>query len=168
MLIVYTGEGKGKTTAAVGQAVRAMGQELSVAFCQFMKRTGQAGEQKILEELLKENFLAGGKGFLRPGQDRQPHQQAAAATLQWARERLQQGVQLLVLDEALYALGAGLLSRQELESFCEDCAEKSAHLVLTGRGLPEWLLQQADLVTEMHPEKHHFERGVTAQAGIEY
>ncbi len=168
MLLIYTGEGKGKTSAAVGQTIRALGQELRVAFCQFMKRPDQAGEQVILKQLLQEDFLAGGKGFLRPGQDSAPHQKAAAATLAWARERLLRGMDLLVLDEALYALSAGILTREDLEEFCKDCAVKGVHLVLTGRGLPEWLLQLADLVTEMQPEKHHFEKGVSAQAGIEY
>jgi len=168
MLLIYTGEGKGKTSASVGQALRALGQDMRVAFCQFMKRPGQAGEQTILQQLLQENFLAGGKGFMRPGQDKKPHQEAARATLYWARERLEHGAQLLVLDEALYALGAGLLSREDLEPFCRECAAKGAHLVLSGRGLPDWLLAMADLVTEMMPEKHHFEKGVTAQAGIEY
>lgn len=168
MLLIYTGEGKGKTSAAVGQTIRALGQELRVAFCQFMKRPGQAGEQALLKQLLQDNFLAGGKGFLRPGQDIAPHREAAADTLSWARERLLSGMDLLVLDEALYALSAGILSREELEEFCKDCNVKGAHLVLTGRSLPEWLLQLADLVTDMQPEKHHFEKGVSAQAGIEY
>lgn len=168
MLLIYTGEGKGKTSAAVGQAVRGLGQNMRVAFCQFMKRPGQAGEQEVLQRLLKDDFFAGGKGFLRPGQDRQAHAEAARATLAWARKRLEQGATMLVLDEALYALGAGLLLRGELEKLIHDCASQDAHLVLTGRGLPQWLEDTADLVTEMHPVKHPFERGVTAQPGIEY
>lgn len=168
MLLIYTGEGKGKTSAAVGQAIRALGHEMRVAFCQFMKRSDQAGEQALLKKLLKDDFLAGGRGFLRPDQDKKPHMDAAKATLAWARQHLERGVDMLVLDEALYALSAGLLERQELEKFCKDCAIKETHLVLTGRGIPQWLLELADLVTEMQAEKHPFERGITAQQGIEY
>ncbi len=168
MLLIYTGEGKGKTSAAVGQALRALGQSLSVAFCQFMKRPGQAGEQETLAGLLQERFHAGGRGFLRPGQDRKPHEEAAAATLAWAQDQLDQGATMLVLDEALYALGAGLLQRGQLEQLIGACMARNCHLVLTGRGLPDWLRERADLITEMLPVKHPFEKGVPAQRGIEY
>lgn len=72
MILVYTGNGKGKTSACVGQAVRALGQNMTVAFGQFMKRDGQAGEQRMLAQWLGPRFLAGGEGFLRREEDRRP------------------------------------------------------------------------------------------------
>ena len=90
MIIVYTGKGKGKTSACVGQAARALGQGLRVAFGQFMKRDGQAGEQKILRELLAPSrFLAGGEGFFRREEDRPIHRAAARNALAGPAEREQ-------------------------------------------------------------------------------
>ncbi len=171
MLLVYTGEGKGKTTAAVGQAVRALGQGLGVAFCQFMKRPGQAGEQITLQHLLHEGFRAGGKGFLRPGDDPEPHRRAASETLDWCLDRLDNAaprVEMLVMDEALYALSAALLSRQDLERAMDKAQGLGVHMVLTGRGLPPWLEERADLVTEMRAVKHPYGQGIPAARGIEF
>ena len=89
MSLVYTGDGKGKTSACVGQTVRALGQNMTVAFGQFMKRDGQAGEQAMLAKLLDEHFLAGGLGFLRNDADRPAHRQAALRVLEWARAQLE-------------------------------------------------------------------------------
>jgi cob(I)alamin adenosyltransferase len=171
MLLVYTGEGKGKTTAAVGQTLRALGQGLGVAFCQFMKRPGQAGEQTMLQQLLHDGFRAGGKGFLRPGDDPEPHRRTAGETLDWCLDRLVNRaprVEMLVLDEALYALGAALLSRQDLERVMDKARDLGVHLVLTGRGLPPWLEERADLVTEMRAVKHPYAQGIPAARGIEF
>lgn len=168
MLLIYTGEGKGKTTAAVGQTIRALGAGLSVAFGQFMKRDEQAGEQILLKELLGDDFLAGGLGFFRREEQFEAHRQAAREVLAWALERLEDGVEVLVLDEALYALGAGLVERAELELILDAAAEHSITLVLTGRGLPDWLEERAQLITDMHPRKHPYTQGVPAAKGIEF
>ena len=114
MILVYTGDGKGKTSACIGQAVRALGQNLAVAFGQFMKRDGQAGEQAMLAQWLGPRFMAGGPGFLRREEDRPAHREAALRVLQWAQKQLE-NVDLLVLDETLYALKAGVLTREEVE-----------------------------------------------------
>ena len=170
MIIVNTGEGKGKTTAAVGQAMRALGQGLDVAFAQFMKRDNQAGEQAMLRNLLGDAFFAGGKGFFRSEKDRDVHRQAALEVLTWAQQKLDilSKPSLLVLDESLYALGAGLLLREEIESLLDKSQTAQVHVLLTGRGLPDWLLSRADLVTEMVMRKHPHEQGVKAQKGIEF
>ena len=81
VILVYTGNGKGKTSACVGQAVRALGQNMTVAFGQFMKRDGQAGEQRMLAQWLGPRFLAGGEGFLRREEDRPAHRAAALRVL---------------------------------------------------------------------------------------
>lgn len=167
MIIVYTGNGKGKTSACVGQSVRALGQDMQVAFAQFMKQDGQAGEQRMLSRLLGENFLAGGRGFLRKPEQRPAHRKTALTTLHWALERLPQ-VQMLVLDESLYALSAEILLREELETVLDKAREHETHVVLSGRNIPDWLLEIADLVTEMGEVKHPWQQGIGATRGIEF
>ncbi|MDR2488217.1 MAG: cob(I)yrinic acid a,c-diamide adenosyltransferase [Desulfovibrio sp.] len=187
MLLIYTGNGKGKTSASVGQALRAHGQGLAVAFGQFMKRRDQAGEQKILAELLGRRFFADGPGFFRSERERREQRRAAAALLRWAREMLApedcaegrragegrapspgKGVDMLVLDESLYALGHGLVSPEEMQSLVESARGRGAHLVLSGRGLPAWLEAEADMITEMTERRHHFTEGRRAAPGREF
>ena len=167
MILVYTGHGKGKTSACVGQAVRAMGQGMTVAFGQFMKRDGQAGEQAMLARWLGPRFLAGGPGFLRDEAQRPAHREAALRVLEWAREQLAE-VRMLVLDESLYALDAGLLSRAEVEELLAVARQGERHLVLSGRNAPDWLVEAADLVTAMTEIKHPWRAGVKAAPGIEF
>lgn len=167
MILIYTGNGKGKTSASVGQAVRALGQGLRVAFGQFMKRPEQAGEQKILRQLLGEYFYAGGKGFFRSEETREEHRRSALDVLRWAKDVLFV-VDLLVLDESLYALGCGLLQPEEVRELTALARGSGTHLVLSGRGLPDWLLAEADLATEMTGIKHPYATGRKAEPGIEY
>ena len=167
MILVYTGPGKGKTSASVGQAIRAHGQGLRVAFAQFMKRPDQAGEQRVLAQLLGDNFYAGGKGFFRKEETRDMHREAALDVLHWVSARLP-GTDLFVMDECLYAHGNGLLHADELRAVLDAAREHGVHLVLSGRGVPEWLLQEADLVTEMGEVKHPYAAGQAAIKGIEF
>lgn len=167
MILVYTGDGKGKTSACVGQTVRALGQNLVVAFGQFMKRDGQAGEQAMLAKLLGERFFAGGLGFLRTDAERPVHREAALRVLDWAREQIEQA-DMLVLDETLYALSARILEPQELEELMTLARARDCHLVLSGRSAPEWLVDAADLVTSMTEIKHPWRTGVKAAPGIEF
>ena len=166
MILIYTGRGKGKTSASVGQAMRALGQGLSVGFAQFIKRPDQAGEQQILKSLLGANFRAGGLGFMRKPEDFQPQRQAALELLAWAKGLT---VQMLILDEAIYALGLKLLLREEVLGLISTRASDPAlHLVLSGRDAPDWLIEAADLVTEMREIKHPWQKGVCAIKGIEF
>lgn len=168
MILIYTGNGKGKTSACVGQAVRAHGQGLRVAFGQFMKQPGQAGEQKVLAELLGERFfVSGGKGFFRREETRDQHREAALSVLAWA-EGMLGSVDMLVLDESIYALGSKLLLESELKAIIAVAREKNFHLVLAGRNAPQWLVSEADLVTEMGEIKHPYAEGHTAMKGIEF
>lgn len=167
MLLIYTGKGKGKTSACVGQAVRALGQDMAVAFGQFMKKDGQAGEQRMLRELLGERFLAGGAGFYR-GQDFDRHRQKARDVLAWAERLLGGGLDILILDEALYALGHGLLQPDEVRSLVEACRRGDCHVVLSGRGAPDWLVEMADIVSDIGEIKHIYADGGKARPGIEY
>lgn len=166
MLIVYTGDGKGKTSASVGQAVRAAGQGLRVAFVQFMKKDVQAGEQRLLAGLPGVRLHIGGSGFFRQENERSVHRAAAQETLAWALEAVPTS-DMLVLDEVLYALKKNLLTREELENLLE-AADGQTHVVLSGRGLPDWLEERADLITELLEIKHPIHKGVSAVKGIEF
>lgn len=167
MILVYSGRGKGKTSACLGQAVRALGHGMRVAFAQFMKRPGCAGEQEALARLLGADFLAGGLGFLRDESERPAHRAAALATLAWCRDRLETA-DLLVLDEALAALGRGLLEREELEALIRDAGRASRHLALSGRDAPDWLTELADMVTEMREIRHPHRLGLPAVRGVDF
>ncbi len=167
MILVNTGNGKGKTTACVGLVIRAMGQDFTVAFGQFMKRNDKAGEQKILSTLLGDNFHAQGKGFFTRPEQFPEHRTAAQSLIRWATERIPR-VDMLVLDEALYALSAGLLQKEELQELIALARTEETHLVLSGRGCPDWLTQEAELVTEMTEVKHPYKQGIPAQKGIEF
>lgn len=176
MIIVYTGNGKGKTSACVGQAIRARGQGFDVLFAQFMKSGNVAGEQRLLAQLLGDSFFCNGKGFYHGrAEEFAAHRAAVEETLAWVREHLDAPPQstpcpgrMLILDEALYALGHGLLEEAELRGFIELCRQREIHLVLSGRGLPNWLKDEADLVSEVQEVKHPLRAGEKALAGIEF
>ena len=168
MIVIYTGEGKGKTSACMGQAVRALGQDLAVGFVQFMKQPDAGGEQKTLANLLGDRFFtAGGKGFFRTEEQRAEHRAAALASLARARALIED-MDLLVLDESVYALGAGLITREEMDSLVATARRRNMHLVLSGRGVPQWLLDEADLVSEIAAVKHPFTKGLPAVKGIDF
>lgn len=169
LVLVYTGDGKGKTSAALGQVVRALGHNRRVVFCQCMKRPDAAGEQAFLQQQLGDDFYAGGLGFFRKEEDRPKHRQAAESVLAWAMSKLENsGCFLLCMDEALYAHGAGLLTEQELTALLDRAAAIGVHVVLTGRGCPPWLAERAQLISEIQPVKHPYEQGIPALEGIDY
>lgn len=167
MIFVYTGPGKGKTSACLGQTIRALGSGLKVAFAQFMKRDGEAGEQAFLRTCLGDAFLAGGIGFFRNEQERPAHRKAAEHTLAWTRAHLP-GCDVLILDESLYALGCGLITLKEVKALIEEARAHNTHLILSGRGFPDELLDEADMVTEMREIKHPLQRGLGAVKGLDY
>lgn len=168
MILIYTGNGKGKTSACIGQVIRAMGNNMPVAFAQFLKRDGQAGEQAFLRELLGPLFHAKGKGFFFKNQKNvDQHRAAAYEVVGWALEVVEK-VTVLILDESLYALNAGLITAEELKKIINACTEKETHLILSGRDAPDWLIRAADTVTEMVSVKHAFSKGVPAQKGIDF
>lgn len=167
MLVVYTGDGKGKTSACVGQAIRALGQDMQVAFGQFIKRAEQGGEQKMLASLLKDRYLALGPGFFLKEEQREQQRTVALALLDWAKAQMPE-VDMLILDEAVYALGYHFITEEELCALIEAAAASKVHLILSGRNAPEWLIQKADIVSEIHPVKHVYQKGGGATKGIEY
>lgn len=165
---LYTGDGKGKTTAAVGLAARAAGQGLRVAFCQFMK-DGRSGEVAALQKLGVAVFSPCGQNKFYWAMDTAEKAACAAAQrqiLQWAAGR-QAGVDLLVLDEVVCAVELGLLERGALEALLDE-KPQALELVLTGRGADEALMKRADYVTEMRAVAHPFAEGRPAKKGVEF
>ncbi len=168
LIMVYTGSGKGKTSAAVGQTLRAVGAGLKVAFGQFLKRDNQAGEQKVLKSMLENDFLASGIGFCRNKSELPKHRNGALKLIDWAHEKIRNSYHLLVLDEAIYALKMELISRDELQGIIDEASKAGTSIVLTGREAPEWLREKADMISEIVEEKHHFHKNISARKGIEY
>lgn len=164
---VYTGDGKGKTTAALGLALRAAGAGLKVYICQFMK-TGNYSEVRALKRfsdlITIEQF---GTGQFVKGPPAPEDIEAACSGLERARGAMGSGQYgLIILDEANVAVNFGLFSVEELLNFITDKPE-AVEMVITGRGARPEIIDRADLVTEMKRVKHYFDKGITARTGIE-
>jgi cob(I)alamin adenosyltransferase len=165
---VYTGNGKGKTTAAFGLALRAVGRGLKVYVIQFIKGGFDYGELYVVDKLQGLTLKAFGKGKFIIGKPEEVDIVQAQEALKLAREVVSSGkYDLVVLDEVNVALGLGLIGLDEVLKLARG---KPAHveLVLTGRNAPDEILQVADLVTEMREVKHPYSKGVPARTGIEY
>jgi len=169
LLIVNTGDGKGKSTAAFGTLLRAWGRGMRVCVIQFIKaETGQWGEVKAAKKLGIE-WLATGDGFTWTSKDMD--ETAARARHGWeiAKKKIVSGdYDLIVLDEFTYPLAYNWLDTADVLDWLYINRPSNLHLIITGRSAPEALIQRADLVTEMKLVKHPFEQGVLAQAGIEF
>ena len=168
LLIVNTGPGKGKTTAAFGLALRALGHGFGVGVVQFIKGAWDTGERRVLETMPGVRWHTMGEGFTWETQDRA--RDVAAAEAAWAKAVAlmdDPGIRLLVLDELNIALRYDYLP---LGAVVERLGSRrpDLHVVVTGRNAKPELIAIADLVTEMGSAKHHFAAGVKAQAGIEF
>ena len=169
LVMVNTGNGKGKTTAALGMALRAWGQGLKVLVIQFIKGSWKYGELKAAEKLAP-NFVIRpmGEGFVNQGNEKADHQGAANEALQAARTEIISGHwDMIVLDEINYAVKFGLVTVQECLELL-DLKPEPMHLVLTGRDVREEIIDRADLVTEMREIKHPYKKGIKAQKGVEF
>ncbi|SKA28155.1 cob(I)yrinic acid a,c-diamide adenosyltransferase [Consotaella salsifontis] len=169
LLIVHTGKGKGKSTAAFGLVFRALGNGMKVAIVQFVKGKWETGERKALERFSDEvTISAMGDGFTWETQDRQ--RDIAAAKAAWERAKaliMDETHDMVVLDELNIVLRYDYLDIAEvLEALAKKPEMK--HVVITGRNAKDELIEAADLVTEMTMIKHPFRSGVKAQKGIEW
>ncbi len=170
LIIVNTGNGKGKTTAALGMVMRSLGHGYKVAIIQFIKGAWEPAEKAVLgqwpDQLV---FHAMGEGFTWETQDRDRDIEMAGKAWETALSSIRNpDYQLVLLDEVNIALKLGYLSVETVLAGLEEKPEDS-HVILTGRGAPPALIERADLVTEMTLVKHPFrEQGVKAQAGIEF
>ncbi len=168
LLLVHTGPGKGKTTAALGLVLRMAGRGKRCAVVQFIKGAWDTGERRLLERTALVEWHSMGEGFTWETQDRA--RDVAACRAAWAQAVALMhapGVALLVLDELNIALRYGYL---EVDEVLAALAARPAmlHVVVTGRNAKPALVKAADLVTEFAAVKHHFAAGVRAQEGIEF
>ena len=170
LVLVFTGQGKGKTTAGLGLVLRTLGHGERVAIVQFIKGGWEPGEARALKAFGDQvSWHALGEGFTWETQDRQRDQQLVEAAWQTALAYLCDGaVKLVLLDELNVALKLGYISAETVIAGLNERPELT-HVAVTGRGAPSALVERADLVTEMTLVHHPFrEQGVKAQAGIEY
>jgi cob(I)alamin adenosyltransferase len=169
LLIVNTGPGKGKSTAAFGLVLRMIGHGRKTAVVQFIKGAWGTGERSVLEKfgaLVEWHTM--GEGFTWETQDKARDVAAAARAWEQARALLARAdISLVVLDELNIALRYGYLDVAEVIAGCA-ARVPGQHVVITGRNAPAALVEAADLVTEMTLIKHHFAAGVKAQQGIEF
>ncbi len=169
LLIVHTGKGKGKTTAAMGLAVRCIGQGMKVGIVQFVKGVWATGERDVLAKFPELcEFTAMGEGFTWDTQDRQRDVAAAARAWERAKEMMADpSFRMVILDELNIVLRYDYLP---LEDVLETLRGKphDLHVVVTGRNARDDLIEAADLVTEMTQVKHPFRSGVKAQVGVEF
>ena len=164
---VYTGDGKGKTTAALGLAIRAMGAGLKVYFAQFIK-TGDYSEintlRRLSDAITVEQF---GHGRFAKGKPADEDIAAARQGLKRIGEIIASGqYSVVILDEANVAVSKGLLAVEDLLEII-DVKPADMELIITGRNAPERLVDRADLVSEVNAVKHYFQKGVKARIGIE-
>lgn len=170
LIIVNTGDGKGKTTAALGMVLRSLGHGYKVAIVQFIKGAWNPGEKAVFERWGDQiSFLAMGEGFTWETQDRDRDIANAETAWTTALTFMQNPeIKLVLLDEINVALKLGYLAVEQVIAGI-DQKPLDSHVVLTGRGAPAELIERADLVTEMKLVKHPFrEQGVKAQPGIEF
>ena len=178
VVVVYTGDSKGKTSASLGLMTRALGNRWRVAFIQFIKYWG-VGEHVFIRDIMpvfKDQlyFYKGGKGFYNAGDisatavTEEQHKQAALETYQEAYAAATSGAyDLVICDEINNAVHDGLLTESQLKELLQK-RDKATSLCLTGRNFPEELLPFVDIATEMHKIKHHFDDKFLANKGIDF
>jgi len=170
LTIIITGDGKGKTTAAIGMTVRAVGRGMKVLFIQFLKNA-EYGEHQILKELSKCKVKIFGRGFCKICGDTLPideHKEAAQKALRFVQEEFKKNrYSMIILDEINCAIHAKLMTMKQVLAILKN-KPKEMHVVLTGRGAPAGLIKKADLVSECRDIRHPFRKGVKAQKGIEF
>ncbi len=170
--MVFTGDGKGKSSAALGITLRAFGHKMFVSFVQFIKSPSVTGEALAADRLAPQiEFNTLGKGFVNNPGNATPldeHKKAAAHALETARQRIFAGSwDVVVLDEINNAVQLGLVDIRDVLDLVRSKPPK-LHVVLTGRDAHPDLIAEADLVTEMRNIKHPYDTGVPAQKGIDY
>ena len=173
MFLIFTGNGKGKTTSALGQALRLVGDGKRVLMVQFIKGPWKSGEDE-LAKLLAPHFkiMKMGKGFVGILGDTLPlekHAQAARDALAYAEKEVNSGVwDALILDEVHNAIALKLITVEEVDAVRKRIFAKLEHLIFTGREAPERFIAEADIVTEMREVKHPYAAGISAKKGVEF
>ena len=172
LTIVYTGKGKGKTTAALGIALRAVGYGKKICMIQFIKGSWHYGEMDSSKRLEPEfEMVAFGKGFVGIIDDKTPkeeHEKIAKEAIKISIEKIQSGkYDIVILDEVNYAINLNLVKIEDVLNLIKS-KPPGIDLVLTGNYAKDEIIELADLVTEMKEIKHPFQRGVKAKKGIDF
>lgn len=169
LVIVHSGKGKGKSTAAFGMVFRAIGNGMRVGIVQFVKGKWETGERKVLEAFPEQvEFATMGEGFTWETQDRQRDIEAARGAWEKARDMIMdEKLDMVLLDELNIVLRYDYLDVNDVIEFLKTKPEMK-HVIITGRNGKDELIEFADLVTEMEMIKHPFRSGVKAQVGIEF
>ncbi|KKU48497.1 hypothetical protein A3H10_02205 [Candidatus Uhrbacteria bacterium RIFCSPLOWO2_12_FULL_46_10] len=186
LFIIYVGRGKGKTTAAMGLAIRAAGMGLNVYIIQFIKGEWPSGERNFIEafNIMRQRYknnkkikigrlkiLASGRGFVKILGDKKPigaHKKAARQALELSQQAmLSHKYDVVILDEAISAIETKLIKINDLLKFVR-LKPDMVHLVMTGHDAPKSLITKADLVSDVKMVKHPYYQGVLAQRGIDY
>ena len=171
LLIVFTGNGKGKTTAALGMALRTIGHGYKVAIIQFIKGGWSTGEEKALKNLSSNiSWHSLGEGFTWETQDRIRDEKLVQEAWERAKEYIKnESYKLIILDEVNIATKLGYLASEEIITFLKSLNNRKNHIVLTGRGASDSIINYADLVTDMKLIRHPFkEQGIKAQKCVEF
>lgn len=171
LIIVHTGPGKGKSSSGFGMIMRCIAHGMPSAVVQFIKGAWDTGERTLLTTHFGDvcQFHAMGEGFTWETQDKSRDIAAAAAGWDKAKSLIRDpAIRMVLLDEINIAFRYGYLDVAEVLAFLEAEKPPMTHVVLTGRGAPEALIEAADLVTEMTQVKHPFRAGIKAQAGVEF
>ena len=166
LIIVFSGNGKGKTTASLGMALRTVGHGHKVAIIQFIKGGWKTGEEKALKNFSSNiSWHSLGEGFTWETQNRIRDEQLVKEAWQLAKEYIKdESYKLIILDEINIATKLGYLTSEEIITFIKSLNKRKNHIVLTGRGASESIINYADLVTEMKLIRHPFkEQGIKAQ-----
>jgi cob(I)alamin adenosyltransferase len=167
LILVNTGNGKGKSTAAFGVALRAVGQGLRVSVIQFIKGKWKTGELNAAERLGLE-LMPMGKGFTWESKNIEEDKALMRHAWSVASEKILSGnYELIILDEINYVLSYGYLAVNEVVQTLER-RPSQVHVILTGRNAPEEIVSIADCVTEMRDVKHPYRNGIAAQKGIDF
>lgn len=171
LVIVHTGTGKGKSSAAFGMVLRCIAHGLPCAVVQFIKGAWDTGERRLLTESYSDlcQFHAMGEGFTWETQDRERDVMMAGKGWDKAKELiLDPNIRMVLLDEINIALRYDYLDVEDVVNFLANEKPPKTHVVLTGRNAKDALIEQADLVTEMTLVKHPFKSGIKAQAGVDF
>lgn len=169
-ILLFTGDGKGKTTAALGMALRAAGHKMRTLTIQFVKSDTTTGEIAASGFLPGMEIIVAGRGFVpkRSNPEFERHREAADAALARAAEAMASGdYDTVILDEIVFAAAAGLLEEEKIIEAIRQASPRTT-IVMTGRGATPGLIAIADTVSEIRAVKHGFESGRQAQKGVEY
>lgn len=173
MHLAFTGNGKGKTTAAIGNAVRIIGSGKRALMVQFIKGPWVSGEDRAIEHFGPDfRIIKSGKGFVGILGDKLPieeHKEAAEEGLRIAKKEIASGSwHLLILDEVHNAIALGLIGAAQVIAFLDYAKGKVEHVITTGRDAPKEVIDHADLVTEMKEIKHPYQMGRFAEKGLDF